>query len=163
MTSYLTVTIVLYTSEALLVSIQVSGGYLVHFLLTLVSETGRGGAVPGELLMTYRLVGLMSIVLLLSLAAFAVLVDHYQDEVMDELAHTVSEVGRETLRTASYMLRLRAGSDGRAMVGNRHLSAVVFLGLCLQACKDCLLVFVGEFFVVLLQELLDRDIVGNRC
>jgi signal transduction histidine kinase len=49
--------------------------------------------------MTYRLVGLMSIVLLLSLAASAFLMSHYQDQFMGELARTVSEVGRATLET----------------------------------------------------------------
>src|SRR5262245_50050636 len=49
--------------------------------------------------MTYRLVGLMSVVLLVSLAALALLMSHYQDRVMFELARTVSEVGRATLQT----------------------------------------------------------------
>jgi signal transduction histidine kinase len=44
--------------------------------------------------MTYRLVALMSVVLLLCLATFAVATRHYQDEVMDELTTTVSTVGR---------------------------------------------------------------------
>ena len=46
--------------------------------------------------MTFRLVGLISIVLLLCLATFAFMMDHYQEEVMDELAKTVSEVGKAT-------------------------------------------------------------------
>jgi len=49
--------------------------------------------------MTYRLVGLMSVVLLISLAALALLMSHYQDQVMGELARTVSAVGRATLQT----------------------------------------------------------------
>ena len=49
--------------------------------------------------MTLRLVGLMSVVLLLSLAAFGLLMNHYQDQVMQEVAHTASEVGRAAFRT----------------------------------------------------------------
>lgn len=49
--------------------------------------------------MTVRLVTLMSVVLLLSLAAFGLLVNHYQQQVMQEVGHTVSTVGRATLRT----------------------------------------------------------------
>jgi signal transduction histidine kinase len=49
--------------------------------------------------MTYRLIGFMSIVLLLSLAAFALLMSHYQDQFMGEVARTASEVGRATLQT----------------------------------------------------------------
>ena len=49
--------------------------------------------------MTYRLVGLMSFVLLLSLAAFALLMNSYQEEVMGEVTRTVSAVGRATLQT----------------------------------------------------------------
>ncbi|HXV76821.1 MAG TPA: HAMP domain-containing sensor histidine kinase [Candidatus Polarisedimenticolaceae bacterium] len=49
--------------------------------------------------MTLRLVALMSVVLLTSLAAFGLMMNHYQDSVMDEVAHTASEVGRATLRT----------------------------------------------------------------
>src|SRR5262249_3567386 len=49
--------------------------------------------------MTYRLVGLMSLVLLVSLAAFALLMTSYQAEVMDEVTRTVSRVGRATLQT----------------------------------------------------------------
>ena len=49
--------------------------------------------------MTFRLVALMCVVLLLSLAAFALLMNHYQDEVLQEVARTASAVGRATLRT----------------------------------------------------------------
>jgi len=49
--------------------------------------------------MTLRLVGLMSVVLLLSLAAFGLLTAHYQDQVMQEVARTASDVGKATLRT----------------------------------------------------------------
>lgn len=49
--------------------------------------------------MTLRLVGLISIVLLLSLAAFGLLMGHYQDQVMQEVARTASAVGKATLRT----------------------------------------------------------------
>lgn len=49
--------------------------------------------------MTSRLIGLMSLVLLLSLAAFALLLNSYHAGVMDEVTRTISTVGRETLRT----------------------------------------------------------------
>lgn len=49
--------------------------------------------------MTYRLVGLMSLVLLLSLAAFALLMGSYQEQVMGEVTRTISEVGRATFHT----------------------------------------------------------------
>ena len=49
--------------------------------------------------MTFRLVALMSVVLLLSLAVFGLLTNHYQDQVMQEVARTASAVGKATLRT----------------------------------------------------------------
>jgi len=49
--------------------------------------------------MTLRLVAVMSVVLLLSLAAFGLMINHYQDQVMEEVARTASEVGRATLRS----------------------------------------------------------------
>ena len=49
--------------------------------------------------MTLRLVALMSVVLLLSLAVFGLLTNHYQDQVMQEVARTASAVGKATLRT----------------------------------------------------------------
>ena len=49
--------------------------------------------------MTCRLVGLMSLVLLLSLAAFALLMSSYQAGVMEEVTRTVSAVGKATLQT----------------------------------------------------------------
>jgi len=49
--------------------------------------------------MTFRLVALMSVVLLLSLAAFGLLMGHYQDQVMQEVARTASTVGKAALRT----------------------------------------------------------------
>ncbi len=49
--------------------------------------------------MTVRLVGLMSAVLVVSLAAFGLLMNHYQDQVMGELTRTVSAVGRAALNT----------------------------------------------------------------
>jgi len=49
--------------------------------------------------MTLRLVALMSVVLLLSLGAFGLLINHYQDQVMAEVARTASEAGRAALRT----------------------------------------------------------------
>jgi len=64
--------------------------------------------------MTYRLVGLMSLVLLLSLAAFALLMNSYQAEVMDEVTRTVSRVGRATLRTFEFPGILPPGEAGLA-------------------------------------------------
>jgi signal transduction histidine kinase len=49
--------------------------------------------------MTFRLVGLMSLVLLVSLAAFALVMNSYQSEVMQEVTRTVSAVGKATLET----------------------------------------------------------------
>ena len=49
--------------------------------------------------MTLRLVALMSVVLLLSLAAFGLLMAHHQDQVMQEVARTASAVGKAALRT----------------------------------------------------------------
>jgi signal transduction histidine kinase len=62
--------------------------------------------------MTFRLVTLMSVVLLLSLAAFGLLMAHYQDEVMAEVANTASAVGQATL------LELRDAFVGRREEGN---------------------------------------------
>jgi len=56
--------------------------------------------------MTLRLVTLMSVVLLLSLAAFGLLMSQSQDRVMDEVARTASAVGQATL------LELRGGLVG---------------------------------------------------
>jgi signal transduction histidine kinase len=77
--------------------------------------------------MTFRLVGLMSVVLLVSLAALALLMSHYQDRVMGELARTVSEVGRATLQTLDAVpnpgtLRTQGG-DGSAP-GSEHPAVV---------------------------------------
>ena len=49
--------------------------------------------------MTFKLVGLMSLVLLLCLAAFALMMNSYQAKVMGEVTRTVSEVGRATIQT----------------------------------------------------------------
>ena len=49
--------------------------------------------------MTTKLVGLISLLLLATLGASALLMNHYQQRVMNELANTVSEVGRATLET----------------------------------------------------------------
>lgn len=59
--------------------------------------------------MTYRLVGLMSLVLLLSLAAFALLMSSYQAGVMDEVTRTVSAVGKATLQTFEMQTGASAG------------------------------------------------------
>ncbi|MCP3977834.1 MAG: HAMP domain-containing protein [bacterium] len=52
--------------------------------------------------MTLRLIALMSVVLLLSLGAFGLLMAHYQDQVMEEVARTASAVGQATLRTFEF-------------------------------------------------------------
>jgi signal transduction histidine kinase len=52
--------------------------------------------------MTVRLVGLMSLVLLVSLAASAFLLNAHQKGVMEEVRQTASEVGRATLSTLEY-------------------------------------------------------------
>ncbi len=49
--------------------------------------------------MTIRLVTLMSVVLLLSLGAFGLLVNHYQDQVTEEMARVAAEAGRAALST----------------------------------------------------------------
>ena len=56
--------------------------------------------------MTLRLVALMSVVLLLSLAAFGLLANHYQEQLMEEVQTTASDVGQATLlRTHGLDLR----------------------------------------------------------
>jgi len=52
--------------------------------------------------MTLRLVALMSVVLLLSLAAFGLLANHYQEQLMEEVQTIASEVGQATLRTMDW-------------------------------------------------------------
>jgi signal transduction histidine kinase len=52
--------------------------------------------------MTLRLVALMSVVLLLSLAAVGLLVNHYQEQFMLEVQATASEVGQAALRTLEW-------------------------------------------------------------
>jgi len=49
--------------------------------------------------MTIRLVALMSFVLLLCLAAFGLLVSHYQEQVTEEVARVAAEAGRAALST----------------------------------------------------------------
>ena len=75
--------------------------------------------------MTFRLVGLMSIVLLLSLASLFLLMNHYQDQVMGELARTVSAVGRATLETLDFNTdpRLSGVIAVDAGPGRRYLRA----------------------------------------
>jgi signal transduction histidine kinase len=79
---------------------------MVHFLLESgakrdIGVAGRPPARP-ERTMTLRLVGLMSVVLLLSLAAFGLLMSHYHKGFMEELPRTVSAVGQATLRTLDW-------------------------------------------------------------
>ena len=62
--------------------------------------------------MTFRLVGLMSLVLLLSLAAFALLIGSYQAEVQGEVTRTVSTVGKATLQTFERHFELLEGLQG---------------------------------------------------
>ena len=52
--------------------------------------------------MTLRLVALMSVVLLLSLAAVGLLVNHYQEQFMQEVQATASDVGQAALRTLEW-------------------------------------------------------------
>ncbi len=52
--------------------------------------------------MTLRLVGLMSVVLLLSLAAFGLLANHFQEQLMQEVQTTAANVGQATLRTLEW-------------------------------------------------------------
>jgi signal transduction histidine kinase len=52
--------------------------------------------------MTLRLVALMSVVLLLSLAAVGLLITHYQEQFMKEVQTTASDVGQATLRTLEW-------------------------------------------------------------
>ncbi len=52
--------------------------------------------------MTLRLVALMSVVLLLSLAAVGLLVTHYQQQLMEEVRTTASQVGQAALRTLEW-------------------------------------------------------------
>jgi signal transduction histidine kinase len=62
--------------------------------------------------MTYRLVGLMSLVLLISLAAFAYLMGSYQVGVMHEVNRTVSAVGKATLQSFEVHLDDSHGNGG---------------------------------------------------
>ena len=73
--------------------------------------------------MTLRLVALMSVVLLLSLAAVGLLVNHYQEQFMEEVQATASDAGQAALRTLEWtragprlgkavMKRYTAGPDG---------------------------------------------------
>ncbi len=52
--------------------------------------------------MTLRLVALMSVVLLLSLAAFGLAANHYQKQVIREVERTASHVGRAALSTLDW-------------------------------------------------------------
>ena len=65
--------------------------------------------------MTFRLVTLMSVVLLLSLASLGLLMGHYQDQVMEEVARTASAVGQATLRTLEVRASV-AGEEGEMLV-----------------------------------------------
>ena len=67
--------------------------------------------------MTVRLVGAMSLVLLVSLAAFAILMHRHQELVMDELARTVADVGKRTIET------MRFGEDGGSWVARSEPGA----------------------------------------
>jgi signal transduction histidine kinase len=96
--------------------------------------------------MTLRLVGLMSFVLLLSLAAFAFMTNHYQDQVMQELEETVSTVGRAALNSFVHRVGGPDHPDGKVWI--RHFDAAstpaavgnaeMDLGAdCLQPDEDC--------------------------
>jgi signal transduction histidine kinase len=64
--------------------------------------------------MTVRLIALMSVVLLLSLGAFGLVINHYQDQLMAEVARTASEAGRAALRTLDLE---EHGSDVKVLAG----------------------------------------------
>jgi hypothetical protein len=68
--------------------------------------------------MTLRLVALMSVVLLLSLAAFGLLVNHYQDEVMAEVARTASAAGRAALGSLEFGPHVQSTADNSFVAGN---------------------------------------------
>ena len=68
--------------------------------------------------MTLRLVALMSVVLLLSLAAFGLLVNHYQDEVMAEVARTASAAGRAALGSLEFGPHVQAVADNSFTASN---------------------------------------------
>ena len=61
--------------------------------------------------MTLRLVALMSIVLLLSLAAFGLVANHYQKQVIREVERTASDVGRAALSTLDWKFGPHLVSD----------------------------------------------------
>jgi two-component system NtrC family sensor kinase len=65
--------------------------------------------------MTLRLVALMSVVLLLSLGAFGLMINHYQDQLMAEVARTASEAGKAALSTLE--ARHFAGSHDPIVAG----------------------------------------------
>ena len=73
--------------------------------------------------MTLRLVGLMSVVLLLSLAAFGLLANHYQEQLMQEVQTTASDVGQATLRTMEWTAGDRVHFSGRGEATLRRISA----------------------------------------
>jgi signal transduction histidine kinase len=58
--------------------------------------------------MTLRLVALMSVVLLLSLVAVGLLVNHYQERFMQEVQSTAADVGQAALRTLEWTGSARA-------------------------------------------------------
>ena len=72
--------------------------------------------------MTLRLVALMSVVLLLSLAAVGLLVNYYQEQFMQEVYTTASDVGQATLRTLKWTSGQRA-RVGKAVVHRQGLEA----------------------------------------
>ncbi len=81
--------------------------------------------------MTLRLVALMSVVLLLSLAAFGVLMSHHQDQVMQELTQTVSDVGRAALGTFEFdwhgegNAQVWVSDDGPSGLNERHMERTI--------------------------------------
>jgi len=65
--------------------------------------------------MTYRLIGLMSFVLLLCMATFALLTRRYENEIMTELAKTVTAVGQQTFRSLESGSLLWTGTGGSSL------------------------------------------------
>lgn len=62
--------------------------------------------------MTVRLVALISAVLLLSLAAFGLVIGHYQDQLMQEVARTASAASRATLQTVEWQAAAQLDPSG---------------------------------------------------
>lgn len=99
--------------------------------------------------MTARLVGLISVVLVSCLGAFGFLMDRYQRDFNDELARTVSDVGRRTLKRT---LELRpADAVGGRWVAQEDVQHVLVTTthetFCTGSPGDCRLPDGGGVFI----------------